>query len=203
MTPSNVKSNNNRIIKRSYISHNTILIDSDDDLAVFPGSGTKSDPYIIGNFNITSLTAHEEFWFETWDDNPNYYEFYVDGVLYDTGNYSEQRSYYYNNNDLIHEVGLHNLSVIAYDQFDNYRKESVWIKAYSEGTDVRKPGIRWNVNSYYELGNTERYNFWLYEKNPDYYEIKLNDEIIASGNYNPDNFEIFFTGKKLFSETGI
>ena len=58
MTPSNIKSNNNRIIKRSYISHNTILIDSDDDLAVFPGSGTKSDPYIIGNFNITSSIAH-------------------------------------------------------------------------------------------------------------------------------------------------
>ncbi|MHA1868641.1 MAG: hypothetical protein ACTSVB_11595 [Candidatus Heimdallarchaeaceae archaeon] len=181
-------------------------------VTIYP-SGTDVDPptlYVswyeekdFGEPYKWSIGDYEEFWFDTWDDNPSYYEFYVDGALYDTGNYSEQRNYYYNYNDLIHEVGLHNLTVISYDQFDNYRKEALWIKAYPEGTDVRKPDLGWDVNSYYELGSAERYDFWLYEKNPDYYEIKLNDEIIASGNYNPDNFEIFFTGKELFSETGI
>ncbi|UJG40736.1 MAG: hypothetical protein K9W45_12985 [Candidatus Heimdallarchaeum aukensis] len=180
-------------------------------VTIYP-SGTDVDPpdlnvpwYEEKNFGEPHKWAigdYEEFWFNTWDDNPNYYEFYVDGVLYDTGNYSEQINYYYNFNDLINEVGLHNLTVITYDQFGNYRKESVWVKAYPEGTDLKRPDLWWNVNSYYELGSAERYSFWFNEKNPDYYEIRLNDEIISSGSYDQNYFEIYFTGKELFSETG-
>ncbi|UJG44068.1 MAG: right-handed parallel beta-helix repeat-containing protein [Candidatus Heimdallarchaeum endolithica] len=50
----NSNSNFNNIIKNSYISHSPIIIDSDEDLTVFPGSGTVDDPYIIENYNITS-----------------------------------------------------------------------------------------------------------------------------------------------------
>jgi len=56
ITPSN--SNYGNKIKNSYISHAPIDITSDSDLTVFPGSGTKDDPYIIENYNITSSSTH-------------------------------------------------------------------------------------------------------------------------------------------------
>ncbi|UJG43456.1 MAG: hypothetical protein K9W46_13935 [Candidatus Heimdallarchaeum endolithica] len=181
-------------------------------VTIYP-SGTDVDPPSlnvpwyeekdIGKPHKWVIGDYEEFWFETWDDNPNYYKFYIDGVLYDTENYSEQIRKYYTLNDLINEVGLHNLTVITYDQSGNYRKESFWLKAYPEGTDVKRPGVESTEISYYELGSAERFTFKIFEQNPDYYEIKLNGEIISSGNYNRDNFEIFFTGKELFNETGI
>jgi len=55
---SSVNSDETRTIKQVYTVHSPILIESDDDLTVFPGSGTKDDPYIIENFNITDSTAN-------------------------------------------------------------------------------------------------------------------------------------------------
>jgi len=54
---SSINSNYNNIIKNSYISRAPIKIYSDDDLTVFPGSGTKKDPYIIENYNITDSNS--------------------------------------------------------------------------------------------------------------------------------------------------
>ncbi|UJG44060.1 MAG: right-handed parallel beta-helix repeat-containing protein [Candidatus Heimdallarchaeum endolithica] len=49
-----IKNNN---MKNSYIIHAPISITSDSDLTVFPGSGTKDDPYIIKNYIISSSSA--------------------------------------------------------------------------------------------------------------------------------------------------
>ncbi|MHA1416621.1 MAG: hypothetical protein ACTSRR_10230, partial [Candidatus Heimdallarchaeaceae archaeon] len=179
-------------------------------VTIYP-SGTDVDPpylYIrwyegkdFGKPYKWAIGNYEEFWFKTYDDNPDYFELYVDEVLYETMNYTTQLYYYYDFNNLINETSLHNLTVISYDAFGNYKKESFWVMVYPEGTDLREPDLGWNVNSYYELGSAERYSFWIYEKNPDYFEFKLNDEIISSGQYN-DGFEIYFNGTELFSETG-
>jgi len=54
---SNASSDENRIVKKGYTSHAPINITSDADLIVFPGSGTKDDPYVIENYNITNSGA--------------------------------------------------------------------------------------------------------------------------------------------------
>ncbi|MHA1316516.1 MAG: right-handed parallel beta-helix repeat-containing protein [Candidatus Heimdallarchaeaceae archaeon] len=53
-----VNSDENRTVKKAYSVHSPILIESDDDLTVFPGLGTKDDPYVIENYNITDSTTH-------------------------------------------------------------------------------------------------------------------------------------------------
>ncbi|MCG3217292.1 MAG: hypothetical protein KAS63_11225, partial [Candidatus Heimdallarchaeota archaeon] len=44
----------------SYIPHDPILIDSDDDFITygFPGNGTEINPYIIENYNIITTTEN-------------------------------------------------------------------------------------------------------------------------------------------------
>jgi len=149
-----------------------------------------------------ALGTYETFYFNVYDENPGYYEFYINSVLYDSGNYSDDWNYYYYPfADLFNTTGLYNLTVVAYDSWGNYRIETCWVQVYPEGTDVKDPYVGTSFYSYFHLGSSNRYTFWLYEDFPAYYELKVDDTILYSGEYT-NGEEIYFYGSDIFTDTG-
>ena len=124
------------------------------------------------------------FWID--DENPFYYELYIDDLLFDNGTYSQYGDrIYYECSDLFSIEGLYNVTAVAYDVFGNKASDTIWVNASKSYEDYNPPIINVNANTYedldYEIGTDYYLDIGLFDENPDYYKIEINGEIIEEG----------------------
>lgn len=132
------------------------------------------------------------------DDNPWYYELYLNETLIATGNIEKVHTVEINASDVIGSPGEYLIKLIAYDYAGNIGESDV---TKITVLNNEAPEITVNIESIeFELGMSPSNITWtLRDATPTNYELYLNDTLIKGNNYTSGDKVVFLTKNQITS----
>ncbi len=159
----------------------------DDILLEYPqinGHAPGEIDYHIGDSKTMFWTLN--------DDNPNYFEFLLDGAILDSGSWTDGKTFGLNLKDWIFTPGDYNITIIASDMTGYVSFYELIIHA-TDGTsvDTVPPSINGPTSTIYmEVGEDKEIKWVLFDDNPFEYEVFKNGALYDNDTWITPNIDV-------------